>query len=123
MSTNDWKFGHGRLSNASIESYFRTVKASVLEKATKLRPTDFLMRNYKHTISRFKGDKFGVAQSSHGRKKAQGEVHDLNVKEPWQRRPKQKTKDNRRAHHFNEKVSQTTACKISYVFFIILTNF
>ena len=81
ISTDDWEFGHGRLSNAVIETYYRTVKSSILENHTNLRPTDFLMRNHKHIFSRFKADRFNVAHSSHQRKRKQIKLHDLNVKE------------------------------------------
>lgn len=115
MSTSDWEFGRGRVSNASIETYFRTIKSSVLGHHTTLRPNDFLMRSYKHMVARFKGDRFGVSQSSHGRKKKQGETDDLNLnlEDYWQRRAPPKTKKNRQGHYFNDEVSETAACKLS----------
>ncbi|CAF1194000.1 unnamed protein product [Didymodactylos carnosus] len=113
VSTSDWEFGHGRVSNATVEKCFRTVKSSVLEYKINLRPADFLMRTYSHTLSRMKGDKFGVAQSSRGRKKALSKADDLNAKETWWRRVQSKTKNGRRAYYFSNKVSQTNACKLS----------
>ncbi|CAF4459182.1 unnamed protein product, partial [Didymodactylos carnosus] len=53
---------------------------SILEHYTILRPYDFIMRTYNHTRSCFKGDKFGVTQSSRGRKKPRVKLDDLNVK-------------------------------------------
>jgi hypothetical protein len=113
ISTSDWKFGHGRVSNASIETYFRTVKLSVLENKTSLRPNEFLMPYYNHMCSRFKGDELGVAQSSHNRKKAQNKSDDLNVKETWRRRAPLNTNNKKGGRHFTDKVSQTNACKLS----------
>ncbi len=113
ISTSNWEFGHGRLSNATIETYFRTIKLSILEHSTNLRPTDFLTRTYKHTRSRFKADQFGVAQSSHGRKKTQVKSDDLNVRDEWRRRGRPNKKIDRHSFYFNDAVSQTTACTIS----------
>ncbi|CAF4521865.1 unnamed protein product [Didymodactylos carnosus] len=113
VPTSDWAFGHGRVSNATVETYFRTVKSSVLGQKINLRPTDFLMQTYSHTLSRMKGDKFGVAQSSRGRKKALSKADDLNAKETWRRCVQSKTKNGRRGYYFSDEVSQTNACKLS----------
>jgi hypothetical protein len=113
MSTTILEFGHGRVSNASIETYFRTIKSSVLEHNTNNRPSDFLLKNYNHILSRFKGDYFGVSQSSHGRKKTRGKVNDLNMKDEWRRRGRSNRKTNGRGYHFSEKVIETVACKLS----------
>ena len=122
-STNSWEFDYGRLSNASIETYSRTIKISILGRATNLRPNEFLMENYNHIMARFKGDFFGVAQSSRNRKKKRAKkdgsdvedlgVVDLNKEDNWQRRPTSKKKQNRTGAHFSEKVSETVACKLS----------
>ncbi|CAF2115689.1 unnamed protein product [Rotaria magnacalcarata] len=112
ISTDDWEFGRRRVSNATIETYFRTVKLSVLENHTNLRPTDFLMRNHKHTFSRFKADQFDVPHSSHGRKKKGAKAHDLNVKDAWRRRAPSNAKA-KRAYHFSDIISQTAACQLA----------
>ncbi|CAF1187993.1 unnamed protein product, partial [Didymodactylos carnosus] len=96
VPTSDWVFGHGRVSNATVETYFRTVKSSVLGQKTNLRPTDFLMQTYSHTLSRMKG-----------------KADDLNAKETWRRRVQSKTKNGRRGYYFSDEVSQTDACKLS----------
>lgn len=112
MPTDNWEFGYGRVSNASIETYFRTVKLSVLENHTNLRPTDFLIRNQKHILSRYKADLFNVAHSSHGRKRKEVQSHDLNAKETWRRRAPSNTKG-KRTYYFSDKISQTTACQLT----------
>ena len=89
------------------------MKSSVLEKQTNLRPTDFLIRNYNHTLSRFKADQFGVTQSSRGRKKARVQLDPLNEEDEWGRRGRSNKTVNGRSHFFNDKIGQTTACKLS----------
>lgn len=113
MSASDREFGYGRVSNASIETYFRTVKSSVLEKRTNLRPTDFLICNYKHTLSRFKADQFGVAQSSRGRKKRHAQSDDLNAEDEWGPHGRPNANADGRTCFFNKKISQTNAYKLS----------
>ncbi|CAF4153886.1 unnamed protein product, partial [Adineta steineri] len=113
ISTNKLEFGHGRLSNATIETYFRTIKLSILENRTTHRPTEFLMPMHKHILSRMKGDQFSVAQTSHGRKKKRDKMDDLNVKDVWKCRPQTNSKTNKHGAYFNEKVSEMVACKIS----------
>ena len=113
MSTDDWKFGYGRLSNALIESYFHTTKSSILENRTNLRPTDFLIRMYNHTLSHFKADQFDVTQSSRGRKKKGGQSDDLNAEDKWGRPGRNNGKTNRRIGHFNDKISGSNACKLA----------
>ncbi len=71
------------------------------------------MKYYNHMCSRFKGDEFGIAQSSRGRKKAQDKVDDLNVADEWGRRAQTDTKNKRGGHFFNDKVSRTNAYKLS----------
>ncbi|CAF3209067.1 unnamed protein product [Rotaria sp. Silwood2] len=113
ISANNWEFGHGRISNASIESYFSVIKESVLMKKTRLKPDDFLLKVYRHTVSRLKANNFDVTQSSRCRKMVRGKSHSLNVKEPWSRKGRSKTKANRRAHYFDPSITQTTACKLT----------
>ena len=115
QSAVDLEFGDGRVSNATVETYFRTVKHSVLKRTTNLRPTDFLTHMYKHTLSRYKGDLFGVSQSSHGRQKVRDAADDLNVEDKWQRRGRSTTKRNRRACYFTDNLSRTNACRLSSV--------
>ena len=89
------------------------MKLSVLGKKTDHRPNEFLMKYYNHMCSRFKGDQFGIAQSSRGRKKAQDKVDDLNVADEWSRRAQTDTKNNRDGHFFSDKVAQTNASKLA----------
>ncbi|CAF1314555.1 unnamed protein product [Adineta ricciae] len=112
-TTNQWEFGCGRVSNASIETYFRTIKSSVLEHHTTLRPNDFLMRIHNHVLARMKGDQFDVAQTSHGRKKKKNEADDLNILDKWKRRHKKNPKAGKQTSHFNDNVSKTVASKIA----------
>ncbi|CAF1403939.1 unnamed protein product [Adineta ricciae] len=113
VSTNQWQFGYGRVSNASIETYFRTIKSSVLEHHTTLRPNEFLMRIHNHVIARMKGDQFGVAPASHGRRKKKDEADDLNILDKWKRRQKKNPKGSKQTSHFNDNVSKMIACKIA----------
>ena len=101
------------MSNASIETYFRTIKLSVLEHHTTLRPNEFLMRIHNHILARMKGDQFGVAPTAHSRRKKKDEAGDLNILDKWKRRQKKNPKDGRHASHFNDNVSKTIACKIA----------
>ena len=113
MSVDDWPMGYGRVSNALVESYFSIVKDSILQKRTRLRPLTFLMEMYLHTVARCKAASFGIPQSSSGRKKKQGALHDLNVQEMWSRRPRSSSTSSRRGRYFKEDLSQTTAYKLS----------
>lgn len=110
-------FHHGRITNAVAESYFEIVKESVLQKKTRLRPTNFLIEMHLHIQSRFKGANHGVSQYSKIRKNKKNEQHPLNVKETWLRRIQSTATDKRRGRYFDENATETRAHKISYVFF------
>ena len=112
VSVDGWSFGYGRISNASVESYFSIVKQSVLKKKTRLRPMNFLMDMYLHTQARFKGEKYGVAQYSSNRKIKGGNKHPLNVKEVWRRRGRSNSSP-RKSCYFSQSMSQTKAYQLS----------
>ncbi|CAF1541941.1 unnamed protein product, partial [Didymodactylos carnosus] len=58
-------------------------------------------------------DKFGIAQSSCDREKPRVKLDDLNVKDEWQRRARSNTTNGKSRFYFNDKLSQTNACKLS----------
>ena len=58
-----------RHSNAIIESYFRTMKQSILQGKKTNRPGEVIMELYRSVKTLFKANKFGVTQSSKGRKR------------------------------------------------------
>ncbi|CAF0860081.1 unnamed protein product [Didymodactylos carnosus] len=76
--------GRGRLSNAIAESYFEIIKEVVLQKKTRLRPTDFVTKVYQSTAARFKAGQFGVTQSAQPRKSRK--PVDVLILETWRKR-------------------------------------
>jgi hypothetical protein len=58
-----------RYSNALIESYFRTLKKSIFGGKINNRPSDIIMKLKRCVEIQFKANKFGVTQSSKGRKR------------------------------------------------------
>lgn len=120
VSTDGWEFGRGRISNASVESYFAIIKQSVLLKKTRLRPATFLLKVYLHTDSRLKANKLGVTQTSRSRKTARDRSDNLNSKETWSRKGRSLTKPRRRSRYFSRDISQTTACRLGYVIYRML---
>ncbi|CAF1504788.1 unnamed protein product [Adineta ricciae] len=58
-----------RYSNALVESYFRTVKASIYGRKRNNTPGDAIRKLYRSVQAQFKANKFGVTQSSKGRKR------------------------------------------------------
>lgn len=113
LSDDDWEFGFGRVSNASVESYFSIVKQSVLQKRTRLRPMAFLMEMYFHTQSRFKAEKYEVPQYSRNRKSKQDNEHFLNTEDTWSRRSRSQSVGSRRSTYISDSASETQAFKIS----------
>jgi hypothetical protein len=63
-----------RYSNALIESYFRTLKKSVFGGKINNRPSDAIMKLKRCIEAQFKANKFGVTQSSKGRKRKKKNV-------------------------------------------------
>lgn len=112
VSTDTWEFGYGRISNATVESYFSIVKESILKKKARLRPMNFLLEMYLHTQARFKGEQYGIDQSSNRRKTKSSNEHPLNVKEVWRRRSRSNS-STRKSRYFGTSASQTKAYKLS----------
>jgi hypothetical protein len=81
------KYGHGRLSNAQIESYFSVLKESILERKTNWRPAEIVVSLYRSVQIQLKADKFGVCQIAKNRK---GKAKDVNVEETWGKKRAQK---------------------------------
>ncbi|CAF4095238.1 unnamed protein product [Rotaria sordida] len=91
---------------------FRPTTGNLVMKKTRLKPGDFLLKVYLHTVSRLKANDFDVTQSSRCRKVVQDEPDTLNAKENWRGKGRSKTKANRRRHYFDDSIAQTTACKL-----------
>jgi hypothetical protein len=73
-----------RHSNALIESYFRTLKQSIYKGKVNNRPSTAVMKLYRSIKAQFKASKFGVTQSSKGRKRKKKDVEAVEVvEEPW----------------------------------------
>ena len=74
-----------RYSNAIIESYFRTLKHSVLGKKTANRPMDLIRQIHRSVKVQIKACKFGITQSSKGRKRGIKNVPDVSMttEEEW----------------------------------------
>ncbi|CAF3910793.1 unnamed protein product [Rotaria sp. Silwood1] len=56
-------FGHGRVSNAPIESFFKILKHSILRHQTNLRPGLLLLKMYSTINARLKAHKHNIQQS------------------------------------------------------------
>ena len=84
-----------RQSNASIESYFRTMKRSILRNRVSNRPSDIIVELYRSVQVQSKANTFNVSQSSKGRKRKKRIAI---VEEKW---GKKKTGPNRRSIYFN----------------------
>ncbi len=56
-------FGQGRVSNATIESFFKILKHSILQHKTNLRPGQFLLKMYTTINARLKANTLGIHQS------------------------------------------------------------
>ena len=112
-SADVWEFGHGRVSNASVESYFSIVKQSILQKRTRLRPLTFLMEMYFHILARFKAEKYGISQNSRNRKSKGDNEHFLNEEDRWSRRSRSQSVGSRRSVYMNDSAGETQAFKIS----------
>jgi len=73
-----------RHSNALIESYFRTLKQSIYKGKVNNRPSTAVMKLYRSIKAQFKASKFGITQSSKGRKRKKKDVEAVEVvEEPW----------------------------------------
>jgi hypothetical protein len=68
-----------RHSNAIVESYFRTMKKSIYRNKRNNTPGDAIMKLYRSIQSQFKATKFGVTQSSKGRKRKKKNIIDQEI--------------------------------------------
>lgn len=80
-------FGAGRVSNAPVESFFKILKHSILQKRTNLRPADFLLKLYDTIVARIKAGEYGIQQN---RSKKRGRRKNIQVDttceiEQWKR--------------------------------------
>jgi hypothetical protein len=55
-------FGAGRVSNATIESFFKILKHSILRQQTNIRPGQFLLKMYSTTNARLKANEHTIQQ-------------------------------------------------------------
>jgi len=62
-------FGHGRISNATIESFFKILKHSILRHQTNLRPGEFLLKIYATINARLKANQHDIPQTGSKRKR------------------------------------------------------
>ena len=72
-----------RYSNALIESYFRTLKHSIFGGKINNRPSEVIMNLKRSIEAQFKAIKFGITQSSKGRKRKRKGVGPT---EPWSKK-------------------------------------
>ena len=79
LETSCSQYSPIRHSNALIESYFRTLKKSILNGKRNTRPGCVVMNLYEAIQVQFKAAKFGVTQKSKGRKKKKNVI----VEEKW----------------------------------------
>ena len=87
-----------RHSNAIIESYFRTLKHSVLGKKASNRPMDLIRKIHRSVKTNIKACKFGVTQSSKGRKRGTTNIPDESIIEEEQWYKNGAGKNNRHAY-------------------------
>jgi hypothetical protein len=74
-----------RYSNALIESYFRTLKKSIYQGKVNNRPLGVIVELYRSIKAQFKANKFGITQSSKGRKRKN---KDIIISETWGKKAK-----------------------------------
>jgi hypothetical protein len=74
-----------RHSNAIIESYFRTLKYSILRKKISNRPGDLIRTIHRSVNVQLKAGKFNITQSSKGRKRQKGNIPIIE-KEEWRKK-------------------------------------
>jgi hypothetical protein len=82
---NSKTFGAGRVSNATIESFFKILKHSILRQQTNLRAGEFLLKIYSTTKARLKANKHSIQQKGskkHGRS-TKNEVDTTCLAEQW----------------------------------------
>ena len=72
-----------RHSNALIESYFRTLKGSIYNGKVNNRPAEAIIELLRSIKAQFKANKFGVTQSSKGRKRKKKNVV---IEEKWHKK-------------------------------------
>ncbi|CAF1572879.1 unnamed protein product, partial [Rotaria magnacalcarata] len=105
-------FGYGRVSNATIESFFKIIKHSILRHQTNVRPADFLLKLYSTTSARLKANMHNIQQTGskrRGRSKKK-EVDTTILTEKWKNKG---TATSNRGVYFNKFVeSMLTASDI-----------
>ncbi|CAF1611509.1 unnamed protein product [Didymodactylos carnosus] len=80
VCTSDTKnIGAGRLSNATIESYFSIIKVPRLQRKTRPRPAQLVSEIFQSTQARLKAGKYGVIQTNKGRRKRAKNNTDINI--------------------------------------------
>lgn len=78
-----------RSSNAVIESYFRTLKRSILQGKRGKPPQDVIMELHRSVKAQSKANQFEVTQSSKGRKRRK---QNIGIVEKWGKRASEKTR-------------------------------
>ncbi|CAF1176069.1 unnamed protein product, partial [Didymodactylos carnosus] len=114
-SSTTHSLGAGRLSNATIGSYFAIIKESVLQRKTRLRPAECIAKIFRSTQARLKAGKYGVTQSAKGRKNSKKKT-DVAITETWNRSQRKKV----RGVYFGRvtkkqsltKIQRTSQCKL-----------
>lgn len=78
-------FGYGRTSNATIESFFKILKNSILRHQTNLRPGEFLLKMYATTKARLKANEYNINQTGSKRRgrSTKKQVDATAVTEKW----------------------------------------
>lgn len=76
-----------RYSNAVIESYFRTLKKSICQGKRSKPPQEVIMALHRSVKVQSKADRFGLTQSSKGRKRKKT---GLGIVEKWKKRAQEK---------------------------------
>ena len=88
-----------RYSNATVESYFRPMKKSIYGNKRNNTPGDAIRKIYRSIQAQFKANKYGVTQSSKGRKQKAKKSRDSMeitdgttevLKEKWKRKDQQR---------------------------------
>jgi hypothetical protein len=94
-------FGHGRISNATIESFFKILKHSILRHQTNLRPGEFLLKIYTTINARLITNKHEIPQTGSKRKRrsAKKQADTTVLSERWKN---QGTRTATRGVYFNK---------------------
>lgn len=103
-------FGYGRVSNATIESFFKILKNSILRRQTNLRPGEFLLKLYATTKARLKAKECSINQNGSKRRgrSAKKAVDATAVVEKWKNKG---TKAATRNTYFTKFIESTLSAK------------